>query len=249
MNYLSHFLLTEKLLPLLGKSYHKPRIIQVSSSYHWKVDGSDLLASNSDSMAAPFASRFDIRTPTQCARSYANSKFAQILHMRALSRRLSVSDNYSRVRILSICPSWVATHLSDGKGLFQLLIHRFALRSDGPGIRSTLNAMLLPQFDQNNDIESEVNKWNNQIDLMDFLTNTFDFYKWQLYNNFGLMTVTARDFHIRDIFSDLFFPIQIPFQNLFHKDLMIERSAPETYNFTLQESLYQWSLMKVKKYV
>jgi len=109
--------------------------------------------------------------------------------------------------------------------------------------------MLLPQFDQNNDIESEVNKWNNQIDLMDFLTNTFDFYKWQLYNNFGLMTVTARDFHIRDIFSDLFFPIQIPFQNLFHKDLMIERSAPETYNFTLQESLYQWSLMKVKKYV
>jgi len=49
VNYLSHFLLTEKLLPLLSKSdQDSPRIIQMSSSFHWLSDGSDLVASSGD---------------------------------------------------------------------------------------------------------------------------------------------------------------------------------------------------------
>ena len=41
VNYLSHFLLTEELLPLLHKN-GDGRIVQVTSSFHWKVDGSEL---------------------------------------------------------------------------------------------------------------------------------------------------------------------------------------------------------------
>ena len=42
VNYLSHFLLTEKLAPLLSAS-PRPVVVQTSSSFHWAVDGSDLV--------------------------------------------------------------------------------------------------------------------------------------------------------------------------------------------------------------
>lgn len=239
VNYLSHFLLTEKLLPLLEQSYHKPRIIQVSSSYHWKVDGSDLFASttnisNNYNSNDPIASQFSIRTQAQCRRSYANSKFAQILHMRALSRRLIASS--SNVKMLSICPSWVATHISDGQGMFQKLIYTFALHSDGAGIRSTLNAMFTPLATSTLDGQN------------DFISNTFHLYKQNVYTVLGLLSEKARDYGIRDMFTDFFFPSQIPFQKLMHQSITVETSAPETYDITLQESLYLWSQNAVTKW-
>jgi hypothetical protein len=42
VNYLSHFLLTEKLLGTLLAKSRQPRVVQVSSSFHFAVDGSDL---------------------------------------------------------------------------------------------------------------------------------------------------------------------------------------------------------------
>ena len=51
VNYLSHFLLTEKLLPLMEKSSEHPKILQISSTFHYGVDGSDLGG------AAPVASQ------------------------------------------------------------------------------------------------------------------------------------------------------------------------------------------------
>jgi len=36
-NYLSHVLLTEKLLPLLAQAKKGARVLQMSSSYHWQV--------------------------------------------------------------------------------------------------------------------------------------------------------------------------------------------------------------------
>ena len=94
VNYLSHFLLTELLLPSLQKSNRRPTIVQTTSSYHWGVDGSDLLPNagtvierSSDDNPAnttlrpPNAARpggsvgyYIFRTQ----RSYANSKLAQI---------------------------------------------------------------------------------------------------------------------------------------------------------------------------
>jgi hypothetical protein len=90
-------LLTEKLLPLLQQAPHG-RIVQVASSFHVAVDGSDLAVTSTTAttttttttaMAAPIASRpggsngfFFFRTQRQ----YANSKLAQILHARALNR-------------------------------------------------------------------------------------------------------------------------------------------------------------------
>ena len=193
------------------------------------IDPSNLTA------ISPRASRFDIRTSEQCARSYANSKFAQILHMRALSRHLSSSSAFNKVSVVSVCPSWVSTNISDSQDLLRSLIHKFALRSDGPGIRSILNAMFIHHLGD----DSAGNK-------NDFVTNTYDFFKWQIYTNFHFLFTYPK---LRDIWSDIFFCVQIPFQNIFHRDYISEKSAPETYIVELQNSLYTWSLAVVKKWV
>lgn len=58
-NYLSHFLLTEKLLPALEKSKIKsPRVIQISSTYHWLSDGFSLAPT--DESTTPLAARGDM---------------------------------------------------------------------------------------------------------------------------------------------------------------------------------------------
>ena len=45
VNYLSHFLLVEKLMPALSSSISSPqgRIVHLTSTYQWKVDGSELI--------------------------------------------------------------------------------------------------------------------------------------------------------------------------------------------------------------
>jgi NAD(P)-dependent dehydrogenase (short-subunit alcohol dehydrogenase family) len=45
VNYLSHFLLTEALLPCLGSD---GRIVFMTSTYHWKVNGSELMVADEE---------------------------------------------------------------------------------------------------------------------------------------------------------------------------------------------------------
>lgn len=85
VNYLSHVLLTEKLAPILAKS-ERPIVAQMSSSFHWVGDWSDLIPGENGE--APLASRpggvgFLFRTQ----RGYGDSKLAMIFHARALKRR------------------------------------------------------------------------------------------------------------------------------------------------------------------
>lgn len=107
VNYLSHFLLTEKLLPSLERSRNEARIIQVSSSFHW-LSNASALAPSADGLLPPFASRGDISSyissVLQRFRSYSFSKLAQILHMRALNEELSSRKKKTSVRVLSVCP-------------------------------------------------------------------------------------------------------------------------------------------------
>merc|ERR1711862_561558 len=72
-------------------------------------------------------------------RAYPNSKLAQIMHARSLSRKFE-NDN---IKFISICPGWVATNIVKGK-LAQLILKKFAFPSDGIGLSSVLNAMLRP---------------------------------------------------------------------------------------------------------
>jgi len=142
VNYLSHFLLTEKLLPSLKRSklVNGSRIIQIASSMHLMVNGDDLVPSMSSSSVAPYASQ-PSSSSLHSMRSYGNSKLAQIYHARSLTRELEADkDNKGApVQVVSVCPSWVATPIKGAS--FKNVLDIFAFQSDGFGVAPILFAM------------------------------------------------------------------------------------------------------------
>ncbi len=78
VNYLAHFLLTEKLLPLL-KAATPSRIINVSSAAQAPIDFDDVMLEHWEP------------TEGEIGRPYAQSKLAQILHAFDLAERLEGS--------------------------------------------------------------------------------------------------------------------------------------------------------------
>lgn len=78
-NYLGHFLLTQLLLPTLLKT-PKSRIVNIASSAHMTVDGSDLNCKPSaGGLAAPVASR-PCEKMSQWLSAYGNNKSAMLIH-------------------------------------------------------------------------------------------------------------------------------------------------------------------------
>lgn len=88
VNYLSHFLLVEKLMSCLQSSSYG-RIVHLTSSYHWKVDGSELVPCSD---IGPLAYQSDPAKMSErhISRSYANTKLAQIWHSRSIQGCSSV---------------------------------------------------------------------------------------------------------------------------------------------------------------
>jgi NAD(P)-dependent dehydrogenase (short-subunit alcohol dehydrogenase family) len=84
-NFMGHYLLTEKLLPLLLKT-RNAKIVNISSSVHLQVDGSDLIPVDD---AHPYAARGDVYTMSRWLDSYGNSKLAQIYHTIELQQRIN----------------------------------------------------------------------------------------------------------------------------------------------------------------
>jgi NAD(P)-dependent dehydrogenase (short-subunit alcohol dehydrogenase family) len=84
VNYLSHFLLVERLMPCLKQSEYG-RIVHMTSSYHWKVDGSELIPV--ERIKGPLAYQSDptVMSERHVERSYANTKLAQIWHSREIT--------------------------------------------------------------------------------------------------------------------------------------------------------------------
>ncbi len=98
VNHLGHFLLTELLLDVLKKSAPS-RIVVVSSCYHDVAMGRKGAIELDD---LHFESRkYDGWT------SYAQSKLANVLHARALAKRLEGTG----VTAVSVHPGWVRTRL------------------------------------------------------------------------------------------------------------------------------------------
>jgi NAD(P)-dependent dehydrogenase (short-subunit alcohol dehydrogenase family) len=216
VNYLSHFLLTERMIPLLNNSTI-PTIVQISSSYHWAVDGSDLLVSENqkDPIAATPGA-----TPVwfwRDQRAYANSKLAQILHMRSLQRL------YPTIRMASVCPGWVGTQIAGVSGsLTHAMLNMLAFDANDWGMASTLHA-LLNASDTHHDYYINSNFANIFHYLVPLLSRP-SMYKYGL----------------RDAISMPLAFLMMAGQT-FTTGVYATRSSPESYNTTLQDSLYEWS--------
>ncbi|PIK41483.1 putative retinol dehydrogenase 12 [Apostichopus japonicus] len=93
VNYLSHFLLTLLLLPLLKESAPNSRIVNVSSEGH---KHSEVKLSNIQGQKSYSVTKF-----------YGNSKLFQIMNMYSLSRRLTGHD----ISVFSLHPGFVETDI------------------------------------------------------------------------------------------------------------------------------------------
>ena len=232
VNYLSGFLLTEKLSPLLASS-SAPTIVQVSSGCHFVVDGSDLTIVDGNS--SPVASRpggrpgFDVIRPM---RSYANSKLAQIFHARSLRKQHPLlSSGDKNVRTASICPTWVGTNIG-GEGIFAQVLATLGFPVDGWGIASALTAMV-------SDEQQEQNKddYYSNLGGVDF-------------SNTARMTTFLSRFGVREYL----FPLSA-YGTLFTQRFLtgnkvtLASSSTESYNEGWAKDLYDWSLKTVQPYL
>lgn len=228
VNYLSHFLLTERIIPLLRNSTFHPTVVQVSSSYHWAVDGSELTTTTNDkpiplaAIPGRFTRPFWI-DPFGSSRAYCNSKLAQIWHARALRRR------HLDIQVKSICPCWVGTSI--GGTLITLLIGNTGFPSNGYGIKSSLMAAL----DSSN---SQADYYTNSpaTEFGHVILPKLFFSPW------------AYRWYIRDMFFAPFAPLLLTLQK-FGPTVEVRTSSPESYDEKRQEDLYQWSYNTVKEYL
>mmetsp|Transcript_7624 Transcript_7624/g.10853 ORF Transcript_7624/g.10853 Transcript_7624/m.10853 type:complete len:385 (+) Transcript_7624:135-1289(+) len=222
VNYLSHFLLTEKMLPLLRKS-KRATVVQISSSYHWASDGTDLDAVGGLPPKASLPG--GTTTLFRDQRSYSNSKLAQILHSRALVRR---PENQGKVRAVNICPAWVGTQIGGKEGgIVHFLLGSAAYPVDGWGLASTFSGMFGA---------SQGDFWLNSYQFKDPLPGFLSGSK--LFASTGM-----RDFYM------LVMSRVALYTQKFSAEAIPAQSSPESYNITLQDSLYQWSRKSVDKWL
>ncbi|KAJ8031749.1 Short-chain dehydrogenase TIC 32, chloroplastic [Holothuria leucospilota] len=133
VNYLSHFLLTLLLLPLLKESAPNCRIINVSSEAHkW----SEFKLDNIQGQKAYGVNKF-----------YGNSKLYQVMNMHSLSKKLEGQ----RISVFSLHPGFVETEIfRERTGCNAACIGCcLAVASKDPesGARTSLIAALDPKYD------------------------------------------------------------------------------------------------------
>lgn len=223
-NYLSHVLLTEKLLPRLQKS-PRPTIMQVTSTFHWGVDGSDLVPGNDGESpivaARPGGSHGLLYFRAQ--RAYANSKLGQLYHARSLTRR------YSNLRVVSVCPSWVGTDIvgPDGDPAHDVIM-KMGYRVDGWGISSALYGLFS----------------NETVD--DYYTNTgfFNF----MSSLFARMPAWTYTVGVRDAITVTCALAGLVGQHFF-SEISPTRSSPESYDTQKAEALWDWSYKALSPYL
>lgn len=142
VNHLGHFLLTHLLLPALRRGAPS-RIVVVSSCFHDKAAGRPGKMDWDDL-------HFEQREYDGWS-AYAQSKLANVLHARALAKRLEGSG----VTAVSVHPGWVRTGL--GRHTMPLWVQDYLLRpifrligmlEPWEGAQTSLYAMLAPEVEQ-----------------------------------------------------------------------------------------------------
>lgn len=237
VNYISHVLLTEKLTPLLRKSNLKsPRIIQISSSLHWLVDETELIATSTNDYLPIAAKSSSTKTPSSSSRSYANSKLAQILYGRALDRKLqsltSLSmDRNNAIKVISVSPGLVHTNIFKKK-LGQYYMKIFGYPSNGIGIMSIINAMFRLNIIHINDA------FLTNTNVNEYIYSSLPTSKWS--SRVGLRDVSVK------LFSVFYLTM---WQKFLYNPFQISKSSPESYNVTAQDNLYTWSINALDKWL
>jgi len=154
VNYLSHFVLIEKLIPLLEQGGHKPRLVFVSSFFHYAVNAHDVMGTLTDAPSSAAASSTSVMPsispppgifadrpcPHPLYRDqymYGASKVSLMLYAHYLQRQ------HPQIKVVSVDPGWVATHINGSPGT--PLYHPQQWLSfdvyDGWGLVSILHAM------------------------------------------------------------------------------------------------------------
>lgn len=242
INYLSHFLLTEKLLKKMNPA--TGRVVQVSSGLSWSVDGSGLVPSpSSSSPAASFSG--PNRLPRHVSMAYGNSKLAQIWHATQLNR-LGVTT------AVCACPSWCATGIGGKDTEEEELLEKLAFptypQNDnevaGPGVRSVLNAMFVPTKELNADILTGKKLIGNSkvLDIVFPQDNTEP-------NPILSLDVVDVLFGREKVVKAIAAFAVLIFQRWNHDDLILQKCSFESLNKQGQIALYEWSESAVREWL
>merc|ERR1739845_268594 len=156
VNYLSHFLLVEKLFNSLanadsGDGKKGGRIVQLTSTYHWKVDGAELKPRSDGTGPLAYESNPEKQSGKHVERSYANTKLAQIWRARSINKRQQQQQQQQlqdgscggggRIQAACACPTWAATGIAGEDARTFLERMAFPVLNGGAGVTSA-NAIL-----------------------------------------------------------------------------------------------------------
>ena len=228
VNYLSHFLLTEKLAKALSNAYG--RIVHITSTYHWKVNGSELIPINGRGPMA-YEGQKEYQSNKHVERAYGNSKLAQIWHCR--------TTDIENVNSVCACPTWASTGIGGEDARDFLQKYAFPVADCGPGITSALNAILKTDGelkDALNDGDSFVA--NSRI--LEYIL--------------GRNTILAGDFVTnvlgwRDTITDVAGMVLLFGQKRTYSDFIIQKTSPQSNDVGKMKALREWSLKEVAQWL
>ena len=236
VNYLSHFLLTEKLLPNLSKA--KGRVVHLTSTYHWKVDGTEIIPSCDEGNPQAYESDPSHQSPRHIERSYANSKLAQIYHSRTINIHSPDCDS------VCACPTWAATGIGgedardflgsmafpiegSNKG-FNVKEHRY-----GAGISSAINALFRTREELGDALNCGTSFVANSH-ILEFFVGRRSLLRWPIW---------------RDTLTDLIGFCLLIGQRFTYEDFIIQETSPESHDEDKRNKLYKWSKKEVKEWL
>lgn len=234
VNHLSHVLLTEVLgdtLSTKNKTDIPSRVVQISSTFHWLVDG-HALAYTGNNEDLPIAARPG-GSPGGMVfrglRAYANSKLAQILHARALRRRWKY-PTATLPRFVSICPTWVSTDIAGASGPGNWCM-KMGFPANGFGIASALTAIL-------DDKDTTDGDYYTNVEVPSFFGSIM---------NHG--PVWFKHSLLRDAFGTCFVAPFLLWTQKFFARVSKSKTSTLSYNESLQDELYDWSYAAIQKFL
>mmetsp|Transcript_11007 Transcript_11007/g.16780 ORF Transcript_11007/g.16780 Transcript_11007/m.16780 type:complete len:392 (+) Transcript_11007:23-1198(+) len=229
-NYLGHFLLTELMLPLLELTPNS-RVIQVSSSSHYIVNGDDLRVNDHGLPPAAVPAQDQTGTGGFQSRAYGNSKLAQLLHTVELQRRINSSSNGKpSVKVIAVSPGLTSTGMVPSSLPISRLFGKLFYSSEAATL-SILYALWSPNLYGGEFVTNAPNPWF-QTSLGESLLNV----------------VTSR--YLKKVIAMVFVvPTMLACQFIFYGSPAVVRPSSIVLDAEIANALYSWSMETTKPYL